>query len=65
MWFTCDAKATGNFCYEINFQISRGDRYRFRDSHQDTGSNAAVTKLMEALRTYYPRLNFAAPNVDN
>jgi hypothetical protein len=65
VWFTCDARSSGNFCYQINFKIVKGDRYRFRDSHRESGSNAAVTKVMEALRTYFPRLNFSTPSVDD
>ncbi len=61
VWFTCEPRTPENFCYQINFKIIKGDRYRFRDSHRESGSNAAVTKIMEALRTYFPRLVFAAP----
>lgn len=65
VWFTCDARSSGNFCYQINFKIVKGDRYRFRDSHRESGSNAAVTKLMDALRTYFPRLTYGTPSVDD
>ncbi|MFI5168057.1 MAG: hypothetical protein ACHQQS_15725 [Thermoanaerobaculales bacterium] len=62
VWFTCEARTPENFCYQINFKIVKGDRYRFRDIHSNSGSNAAVTKIMEALRTYFPRLAFGAPD---
>jgi hypothetical protein len=62
VWFTCEARTPENFCYQINFKIVKGDRYRFRDSHRESGSNAAVTKIMEALRTYSPRIVFGAPD---
>ena len=65
VWFTCEARSSGNFCHQINFQIVKGDTYRFQDSRRDSGSNAAVLDVMEALRTYFPRLNFATPNVDD
>ena len=65
VWLTCDARSSGNFCYQINFKIVKGDRYRFRDIHRESGSNAAVLKLMEALRTYFPRLTFGTPSVDD
>lgn len=65
VWFTCDARASGNFCHEINFKIVRGDSYRFRDSGRDSGSNAAVLGVMEALRTNFPRLNFSTPSVND
>ncbi len=64
VWFTCEARSSGNFCYQINFQIVRGNTYRFRDTNKDTGSNAAVLEVMEALRTNFPRLTFGRPSVD-
>ncbi len=65
VWFTCEARTPENFCYQINFQIVKGDRYRFQDSDRESGSNAAVIKVMEALRTYFPRLTFGAPSIDD
>jgi hypothetical protein len=62
VWYTCESRAPENFCYQINFKIVKGDHYRFRDSHRESGSNAAVVKIMEALRTYFPRLAFGAPD---
>ena len=62
VWFTCEARSSENFCYEINFKIVKGDRYHFRDGHRESGSNVAVTSLMEALRTNFPRLAFGAPD---
>jgi hypothetical protein len=62
VWFTCEARTPESFCYQINFQIVKGDHYRFQDSHRESGSNASVTKIMEALRTYFPRLAFGAPD---
>jgi len=46
----------------VNFQIVKGDRYRFRDVNRDSGSNAAVLKVMEALRMYHPTLPFGPPD---
>ncbi len=65
VWFTCDARSSGNFCYQINFKIVKGDRYKFRDVNRESGSNAAVTRVMEALRAQFPRLTYATPNVDD
>ena len=62
VWYTCEARTPENFCHQINFQIVKGDRYRFQDSGRDSGSNAAVVKVMEALRTYFPSLAFGAPD---
>ena len=50
VWFTCEARSSENFCYQINFKIVKGDRFRFRDLNRESGSNAAVTGVMEALR---------------
>lgn len=62
VWFKCEARASEDFCYQINFAIVRGDTYRFRDSDRKSGSNAAVVRVMEALRTHFPRLAFGAPD---
>ena len=61
VWYTCEARTPENFCHQINFQIVKGDRYRFQDSGRESGSNAAVVKVMEALRTYFPSLAFGPP----
>ncbi|MEX1311968.1 MAG: hypothetical protein AB1Z65_16210, partial [Candidatus Sulfomarinibacteraceae bacterium] len=63
VWFTCEASTSGNFCHQINFKIVKGDTYRFQDSRRDSGSNDAVLEVMEALRRYFPRLNFGTPTV--
>lgn len=62
VWYTCEARTPENLCYQINFKIVKGDSYQFRDSHRESGSNAAVVKVMEALRTYFPRIVFGAPD---
>jgi len=63
VWFTCEAGSSENFCHQINFKIVKGDTYRFQDSRRDSGSNDAVVAVMEALRKYFPRLNFGTPTV--
>ena len=63
VWFTCEAGSSENFCHQINFKIVKGDTYRFQDSRRDSGSNDAVVAVMEALRRYFPRLNFGTPTV--
>jgi hypothetical protein len=62
VWFTCQARTPQNFCYQINFQIVKGDLYRFREVNQDSGSNASVLKVMEALRKYFPQVMFGPPD---
>jgi len=61
VWFTCQARTPENFCYQINFQIVKGGRYRFQDLNRQSGSNASVLKVMEALRTYFPQITYAPP----
>jgi hypothetical protein len=63
VWMTCEARSSGNFCHQINFQIVKGDLYRFQDSRRESGSNAAVLDVMEALRTNFPRLTIGTPKV--
>jgi hypothetical protein len=62
VWFTCQARTPENFCYQINLQIVKGARYRFRDVKQESGSNASVLKVMEALRSYFPQVAFGPPD---
>lgn len=62
VWFTCQARTPENFCYQINLQIVKGARYRFRDVNQETGSNASVLKVMDALRMYFPQVAFGPPD---
>lgn len=61
VWYTCEARSSESFCYQLNLKIVKGDTYRFRDVHRESGSNAAITRVAEALRTYYPRLPFGEP----
>jgi hypothetical protein len=63
VWFTCQARTPENFCYQINFQIVKGARYRFQDFNRESGSNAAVLKVMDALRTYFPQVAYGSPEI--
>lgn len=60
-WFTCQARTPENFCYQINFQIVKGAHYQFQDRNRESGSNAAVLKVMDALRTNFPQLAYGPP----
>jgi hypothetical protein len=62
VWFTCQARTPENFCYQINLQIVKGARYQFRDVNQESGSNASVIKVMDALRKYFPQIAFGPPD---
>ncbi len=61
VWFTCQARTPESFCYQINFQVVKGAHYQFQDRNRETGSNAAVLKVMEALRTHFPQIVYGAP----
>lgn len=61
VWFTCQSRTPENFCYQINFQIVKGARYQFQDRNRESGSNAAVLAVMDALRTYSPQIAYGAP----
>lgn len=62
VWFTCQARTPENFCYQVNFQIVQGARYQFQDVNRESGSNASVLEVMEALRRYFPQVAFGAPD---
>ena len=62
VWFTCQARTPENFCYQINFEIVKGAQYRFSDVNRESGSNASVLKIMEALRLYFPQIAFGPPD---
>jgi hypothetical protein len=61
VWFTCQARTPDNFCYQINFQIVKGAHYQFQDRNRESGSNASVLKVMDALRTYFPQIVYGSP----
>src|SRR4030095_8638168 len=62
VWFTCQARTPENFCYQINLQIVKGARYRFRGVKQEAGSNASVIKVMDTLRKPFPQIPFGPPD---
>ena len=62
VWFTCQARTPENYCYQINLQIVKGALYRFRDVNQESGSNTSVVKVMDALRSYFPKVAFGSPD---
>ena len=63
VWFRCEAGTSENFCYQINFDIIKGDHYKFQDESRDSGSNGAVLAVMQALRTRHPTLSFGTSKV--
>jgi hypothetical protein len=65
VWFSCQARGTDNFCFQINIQIVKGARYRFQDLNRETGSNEAVQKLEEQIKSRSPNTPFGPPEVDS
>jgi hypothetical protein len=61
VWFTCQARTPESFCYQINFQVVKGAHYQFQDRNRESGSNAAVLKVMAALRTHFPQIVYGSP----
>jgi hypothetical protein len=61
VWFTCQARTPESFCYQINFQVVKGAHYQFQDRNRESGSNAAVLKVMAALRTHFPQIAYGSP----
>jgi len=61
VWYTCQARTPENFCYQINFQIVKGAKYRFSDMNEESGSNASVVKVMDALRLHFPTVAYGPP----
>jgi hypothetical protein len=65
VWFTCQARANENFCFQLNVQIVKGARYRFQDMNRETGSNDSVKKFEDAIRSRFPNVVFGPPDVDS
>jgi len=61
VWLKCQARTPENFCYQINFQIVKGARYQFQDRNRESGSNAAVLKVMASMRNYFPQVAYGSP----
>ena len=61
VWYTCQSRTPENFCYQIDFQVVKGAHYQFQDRNREAGSNAAVVKVMDTLRTYHPKLVYGSP----
>jgi hypothetical protein len=65
VWFSCQARPSESFCYQLNIQIVRGARYRFQDVKRETGSNEAVTKAEAWIKKHFPTVSWAPPDVDS
>ncbi len=62
-WFTCQARPTESFCYQLNLQIVKGARYRFQDLKQETGSNEAIKAIESWIKKHFPAVPWGVPDV--
>ncbi len=52
----CLARSEGKFCYEVEFQMSKGSDFVFTDAKVDVGGNESIKALLGAVKTVYPKL---------
>lgn len=52
----CLAKAEGKFCHEVTFEMAKGSDFTFIDAKMDLGGNEAIKKLLEGVKTLYPKM---------
>ncbi|MGA2362958.1 MAG: hypothetical protein ABSG73_10925 [Candidatus Aminicenantales bacterium] len=64
LWFSSRAKGAAIFPFRVNIQISKGARYRFQDVNKETGSNSAVQKLFEVIKTRFPSILIGEPEIE-
>ncbi|MBZ5589610.1 MAG: hypothetical protein LAO05_13700 [Acidobacteriia bacterium] len=65
VWFTCQARPTESFCYQLNIQIVKGARYRFKDVKQESGSNEAVKAIETWIKKHFPAVPWGPPDVSS
>ena len=53
---TCLARPEGQFCYEVEFQMSKGSDFTFTDAKVDVGGNESIKALLTAVKALYPKL---------
>lgn len=50
----CRASSSGNFCYEVEFDLAKGGDFTFEDARQKYGGNNAIVLLLAGLDSQYP-----------
>lgn len=53
---TCQARESGSFCYELQFDFTKGDDYDFEDAQRDVGGNENLMRLLNTLKQKFPKL---------
>ncbi|MCL4809308.1 MAG: hypothetical protein KJ062_16200 [Thermoanaerobaculia bacterium] len=52
----CLARPDGKFCYEVELEMAKGGNFSFVDGKSDVGGNESIKALLEAVKTFYPKL---------
>ncbi len=63
VWFTCQSRPSAQFCFQINIQIVKGARYRFRDRNRERGNNDAVKQFEAVIKKDFPTISWTPPEV--
>lgn len=53
---TCQAREGGSFCYQLQFDFTKGDDYDFEDAQRDVGGNENLMRLLNTLKERFPNL---------
>ncbi len=64
-WFSCQARPTESFCFQLNLQIVKGSRFRFRDVNQESGSNEALKQAEEWIKKQFPAVPWGSPDISS
>lgn len=49
----CKARSSGDFCYEVEFDLTKGSSFTFEDAKQKHGGNDAIVQLLASLDSEY------------
>jgi hypothetical protein len=50
----CRARSSGDFCFEVEFDLAKGSDFTFEDARQKYGGNNAIVMLLAGLESQYP-----------
>jgi len=53
---TCQARESAPFCYQLQFDFTKGDDYDFEDAQREVGGNENLLRLLDALKAKFPKL---------
>lgn len=55
-WVRCQPRPQTPFCYEIGFEIFKGDSYKFQDAKLEKGVNDQVLMVRQVFKEHYPNV---------